>query len=270
MARKIIQGGREAPLTTRELEAYHRDLISFCDLHLDLLGDIRGADVLYAGGASPLWLEGLVMRVGGGTVTALELDPDRVEEARETLRRDGIEGVRLVAGDVRDPPLEPGSFDLVYSSGLFHELRGGERGAEEALRGLLRLVRPGGRLATDDFVDRVPAVQVEEERLMADLLHELRGERLYGVGPPERLIHLHRRFLEGVRWQLLPPQPLRHADRLTLSGGEPEEIRTLPPRSAARFRRRWQELLGRIRREGYTRPATLYVEGLAPSGPKRS
>ncbi|QYJ17320.1 hypothetical protein Rxycam_03163 [Rubrobacter xylanophilus DSM 9941] len=266
MTREIIQGGREVPLLTRrELEDYHEDLISFCDRHLSLLGDLRGLDVLYAGGASPLWLEGLAGRVGcGGSVTALERDPRRVLAAREALLRDGIEGVRLVAGDVREPPLEPESFDLAYSSGLFHELDGGERGAEEAISALVRLVRPGGRIATDDFVDRVPAVQVEEERLRADLHRELRGETLYGVGPPERLIRLHERFLGDVRWRMLPPHPLRHLDRLVLSEGEPEEILRLPPRNAARFRRRWEELCSRIRREGYTRPATLYVEGRVP------
>ncbi|ABG05221.1 Methyltransferase type 11 [Rubrobacter xylanophilus DSM 9941] len=267
MTREIIQGGRRAPpLTRRELEDYHEDLISFCDRHLSLLGDLRGADVLYAGGASPLWLEGLAQRVGeGGSVTALELDPGRVEEAGEALRRDGIRGVRLVAGDVREPPLEPGSFDLAYSSGLFHELRGGERGAEAALESLARLVRPGGRVATDDFVDRgSPAVQLEEERLLADLERELSGDELYGIGPPERLVRLHRRLLGDVRWRLLPPQPLRHLDRLVLSGGEPAGLRRLPLQSAARFRRRWEGLRSRIRREGYTRPATLYVEGRAP------
>ena len=43
------------PLEPDEREAFERDLISFCERELELLGDIRGLNVLYAGGASPLW-----------------------------------------------------------------------------------------------------------------------------------------------------------------------------------------------------------------------
>ena len=77
---------KEDPLTPDEREEYESDLIAFCDRELDLLGDIEGLNVLYAGGASPLWLEGLAWRVGlTGRLTALELDPDRVPRAAEIL-----------------------------------------------------------------------------------------------------------------------------------------------------------------------------------------
>ncbi len=67
----------EDPLTPTERGEFEEDLISVCDRELDLLGDVRGLDVLYAGGSSPLWIEGLSQRVGGdGSVTALDLDGD--------------------------------------------------------------------------------------------------------------------------------------------------------------------------------------------------
>jgi hypothetical protein len=40
-----------------------------------------------------------------------------------------------------------------------------ERTAEEALGALASVVRPGGRVATSDFVDSVPAVQLEDEEI---------------------------------------------------------------------------------------------------------
>ena len=42
---------KEDPLTPYEREEYESDLITFCDRELDLLGDIEGLNVLYAGGA---------------------------------------------------------------------------------------------------------------------------------------------------------------------------------------------------------------------------
>ena len=77
---------KEDPLTPDEREEYESELIALCERELNLLGDIEGLNVLYAGGASPLWLEGLACRVGlTGRLTALELDPDRVPRTAEIL-----------------------------------------------------------------------------------------------------------------------------------------------------------------------------------------
>ena len=97
---------REDPLTPDEREVYERDLIAFCDRELDLLGNIEGLSVLYAGGASPLWIEGLSQRIGSkGTLTTLDADTDRVEEGKELLPDAGLSApVWLVAGDVFRPP----------------------------------------------------------------------------------------------------------------------------------------------------------------------
>src|ERR687895_93621 len=72
---------KQDPLTPGEREELEEDLIAFCDRELDLLGAIRGLDVLYAGGSSPLWIEGLSQRIGdGGSVTAIDLDVGFVEK----------------------------------------------------------------------------------------------------------------------------------------------------------------------------------------------
>jgi SAM-dependent methyltransferase len=249
------------PLTPGEREALEDDLISFSERELDLLGDLRGLDVLYAGGASPLWLEGLSQRIGeDGSLTALEADAGRVREGRETLGDAALAApVRIVEGDVFEPPFETRNFDLVYSAGLFHELDVRERGADAALAALVSVVKPGGWVATSDFVDSVPAVQLEDEELEADLARELSGVRLYGIGPPERLVGLHEALLDDVRWSVSPPQRVRHLDRLVLAEGDAAGAR-------GRLRRRREALRERLRREGYTRPATLYVEGVVPGG----
>src|SRR5215204_2878227 len=252
------------PLTPEEREELEDDLIVFCDRELELLRDISGLDVLYAGGSSLLWIEGLSQRVGeSGSVTAIDIDVERVDEAQASLGEAELAApVHLLAGDVFGMPFDPRTFDLVYSSGLFHELDVKERGAEDALAGLHIVARHGGKVATSDFVGSEPAVQLEEERLNAELRREAYARNLYGIGPPERLVALHEKLLTGVRWLASPPLRIRHLGKLVLAEDEPAELSLLPPVSARRLRESGDAVRGRILVEGYTRAATLYVEGL--------
>lgn len=252
---------RVDPLSLAEREEFEEDLVSFCDRALDLLGGISGLNVLYAGGAAPLWLEGLAERLGAeGSLTALETDAGKAAAARRWLGEAELPcPVSVVTGSVFSPPFAPGSFDLAYSAGLLHELDVGGRLAEEAIYALSATLRPGGRLATDDFVDSVPATQLEDEALEAEPRRTLHGEESYGIGPPGRLISLHEELLEGVSWRELSPFGLRHLDRLFLAEEEPPEA----TRESLRGRR--LALRERVQREGYTRPATLYVEGRRPA-----
>ncbi len=252
------------PLTAGEREEFEADLIAFCDGELDLLADIQGLDVLYAGGSSLLWLEGLSQRSAKrGRLAALDSDAVRVEESRELMKEAELAApVRPVTGDVFEPPFEPRTFDLVYSAGLFHELDVRERAAVEALAALASVTRPGGRIATSDFVDSAPALQLEDERLQRELAREVSGKELFGVGPPERLVALHESVLDDVRWRLSPPYNVRHLDKLFLAEEEPASLSLLPAEARRRLRGSREAFLERVRREGYTRPATLFVEGV--------
>ena len=255
---------KQDPLTPGEREELEGDLMSFCDRELDLLGDIRNLGVLYAGGSSPLWIEGLSQRIGEhGTLTAIDLDAERVDETQASLGEAELAApVRLLAGDIFAIPFGPDSFDLVYSSGLFHELDVKERGAREALVALRSVALSGGRVVTADFVDSVPAVQLEDEELEAEFRSKAYGSEVYGIGPPERLIALHRELFQDVRSRYTPPQKIRHLWKLVLAEDEPAALSWLPPEVAWRLRERRRALRDRILSEGYTRPATLYVEGL--------
>ena len=245
---------QEDPLTPGEREEFEGDLISFSDHELDLLGDILGLDVLYAGGSSLLWIEGLSQRVGErGSVTALDADEERVEETRKNLGGADLPApVRLFAGDVFRPPFDPDSFHLVYSAGFFHELNVRERDATQAIPALAAVTRRGGRVATGDFVDSIPAAQLEDERLDADLALASTGKKLFGVGPPERLFALHEEVLSGVRWRGAPPFPIRHLDKVVLAEDEPAELSGLPPEVAERGRGRRALLRGTRGRRPYT------------------
>src|ERR687889_2204730 len=179
MAQGLYKGD---PLTPEEREELEDDLIAFCDRALDLLGDIRGLDVLYAGGSAPLWIEGLSQRIGeGGSLTAIDMDIERIGETQTSLgEAEFAAPVHLLAGDVFGMPFAPGTFDLVYSSGFFHELDVKEKSAEDALAALGSVVSPGGRVATDDFIDSESALQLEDERLEAELRRAAYAIKSYG------------------------------------------------------------------------------------------
>jgi ubiquinone/menaquinone biosynthesis C-methylase UbiE len=258
---------KQGPLSPREREGLEDDLIAFCDRELDLLGDIRNLDVLYAGGSSPLWIEGLSQRIGEkGTLIAIDLDAERVDETQASLgEAELVSPVRLLAGDIFAVPFAPGTFDLVYSSGLFHELDVKERSVTDALLALGSVARSGGRVVTADFVDAEPAVQLQDEELEAEMRRLAYGSEVYGIGPAERLIALHRELFRDVKWRYTPPQKIRHLWKLVLAEDEPAALSTLPPEAAEPLRERRHALRHRISNEGYTRPATLFVEGLTKS-----
>ena len=255
---------KQDPLTSGEREELEDDLIAFCDRELDLFGDIRGLEVLYAGGSSPLWIEGLSQRIGeSGTLVAIDMDAERVDATQASLGDAELAApVRLLAGDILAMPFGQDSFDLVYSSGLFHELDVKESSVTDTLAALRFVARLGSRVITADFVDCEPAVQLEDEELEAEMRRVVYGSEVYGIGPPERLVALHEELLSDVGWRLEPPMEIRHLWKLVLGENEPASLSSLPPGVARRLRERRQALRRRISNEGYTRPATLYVEGL--------
>jgi arsenite methyltransferase len=64
---------------------------------------------------------------------------------------EGVSGrVELVHADARDLPFDPGTFDLVTSSLVFHNIAGDD-GRDRALHEAVRVLRPGGQLRIVDF-----------------------------------------------------------------------------------------------------------------------
>jgi SAM-dependent methyltransferase len=88
----------------------------------------------------------LADRVGSsGMVLAVDLLPSYLELARETIGREGSGGDRVgfVAADAFRPPLADGTFDLAWCAQSLRSLPD----AVGLLRGMARLVRPGGAVA---------------------------------------------------------------------------------------------------------------------------
>ena len=127
---------------------------------------------------------------------------------------------------------------------------------------LRSVARSGGRVVTADFVDSEAAVQLEDEELEAEMRRAAYGSEVYGIGTA------------GTPDLSAPGASPGRAVAIHATTGDPSPLETGPGRRGAhdallvpaevawRLRERRRTLRDRILNEGYTRPATLYVEGL--------
>ncbi len=124
----------------------------------DVLGDVRGRDVLDAGAAAGEHSAWLVEN--GARVVALDASEAMVRLARARLG----DAATVLRADLAQPlPLADASFDVVLSSLTLHYLEDWN----PALRELARVLRPGGRLVLSTHH---PFVTLE----MVDDYHALR------------------------------------------------------------------------------------------------
>lgn len=80
-----------------------------------------------------------------GSVVGLDVSPERIAAA--TAHNGDLRHVQFVCADVYSPGLPAASFDFVWSQFLFEYLAEPAR----ALAGLVRLVRPGGKIVISDI-----------------------------------------------------------------------------------------------------------------------
>ncbi len=86
----------------------------------------------------------------GALITAIDNNGRSIERLQATVAERGLaERVRPMVGDMAQPGLPPGSFDLIWSEGALYNI-----GIESGLRVCHGLLRPGGLLAFTDAVWR--------------------------------------------------------------------------------------------------------------------
>ena len=100
------------------------------------LGDLRGKRALDYGCGHGM--AAVVLARAGADVSAFDLSPGYVAEARERLRANGVGGT-VVAADGEALPFPDRSFDAVWGNAILHHLDLARAGRE-----LARVMRPGG------------------------------------------------------------------------------------------------------------------------------
>lgn len=106
-----------------------------------------GMKVLDAGAGTGAVARVMADLVGrAGQVVALDLSPARLAAGAALAAEAGLANLAFSAGDLCDPPLREGGFDLAWSRFLFGYLPDPDR----ALTRLARLVRPGGKVVVGE------------------------------------------------------------------------------------------------------------------------
>lgn len=130
-----------------ELRGRAADEASAREEYLSLLNITPGERVLEVGCGSGVVTRALAPRVGPtGTVVATDSSPAFISIARELAEQAGLR-IEFKTGDCRALPFADGSFDVALAVTTFAHVDGGEKGLAE----LVRVVRPGGRVAVYDF-----------------------------------------------------------------------------------------------------------------------
>ena len=118
-------------------------------------GDERVLDV---GCGRGLLTVGAAHCVPSGSVVGVDVwDPravsgNRAESVRENAAIEGVgDRVEVKEGDARNLPFRNGSFDVVVSNFVVHELQA-RADREQMMREVARVLKPGGRVALVDFI----------------------------------------------------------------------------------------------------------------------
>ena len=100
----------------------------------------------------------------GGRVTAVDIHREYLNELRERSEAAGTAArIEILAGDMKELPLPPESFDLVWCEGAAYVM-----GFEKALIEWKRLLKPGGCIAVTELVWLRPDPPSEVAAFFAD------------------------------------------------------------------------------------------------------
>lgn len=131
-----------------ELRARVEDEAAAREEYLELLGLAPGERVLDVGCGSGVVTRAIASRVlPGGTVVGADSSPALLALAHEYAQAEGLAAIEWRVADCRELPFADASFDAVIAATVLAHVPGAER----ALAEMVRVTRPGGRVAVFDF-----------------------------------------------------------------------------------------------------------------------
>lgn len=161
------------------------------DRILDAIPWRGGEKVLDAGCGRGLMLIGAAKRLTSGVAVGADIwqendrSGDSPEAALANARAEGVEErVEVVEGDLRELPFEDESFDVILSNLALHNIQERDDRAA-AVRGLTRILKPGGRVAILDIWDTGEYAKTLREAGMREVS---RSGLRFNIFPPARLV----------------------------------------------------------------------------------
>jgi ubiquinone/menaquinone biosynthesis C-methylase UbiE len=170
----------------------------------------EGSYVADVGAGSGFFTLRLSERVGSaGRVYAVDIDADVLEELRERVDRLSLDNVEIILSETDDPRLPYHVLDAVLIVNAYHEMSE----YEAMLEGIMRSLRPGGRLVIVDSPPSRPTRSREDQMERHGLALDLAAMDLSEAG--FRVISSDPWFVElgsGRRgsnnWLLVAERPL--------------------------------------------------------------
>ncbi|VXB32794.1 Methyltransferase type 11 [Luteimonas sp. 9C] len=156
-----------------------------------------GMDVADVGAGTGYYARRIAPRVApGGTVYAVDVQPQMVAMLTQAAARTGLANLKPVQASVTDPGLAPESVDVALMVDVYHELEY----PHEVLDALVRALRPGGRLvfveyrAEDDAVPIKPLHKMSEAQIRREAaLHALEWTRTAETLPWQHVVVFRKR-----------------------------------------------------------------------------
>ena len=126
-----------------------------------------------------------------GRVYAVDIQSEMLTLLTNTLTKEGLRNVTPILGTIQDPRLPAASIDLVVLVDVYHEFDH----PFEMMTGLVRALKPGGRIAFVEFRGEDPKVPIKELHRMTEAqvkkemaVHALEWIRTFGDLPWQHVI----------------------------------------------------------------------------------
>jgi len=161
----------------------------------------EGSRVADVGAGDGYFTEHLSLEVGPtGRVFAVDVSDRALRNLRRLVENDGLVNVEVVRGEYDDPKLPTEVLDAVLVVNAYHEMTE----HEAMLAGMLRALKPGGRLVMLDHVPSDPSETRDEQISDHDIGIDVVEPELRAAG--FQILERHERFVErgrGNQWMLV-------------------------------------------------------------------
>jgi ubiquinone/menaquinone biosynthesis C-methylase UbiE len=179
------------------LEREAREREERADLLLRELRLAPGQDVADVGAGTGYYARRMAPAVAPrGTVFAVDVQPQMLRMVEQSAARAGLSNIRTVQATAQDARLEPASIDLALLVDVYHELEF----PYEVMDGVVRALRPGGRLVLVEYRAEDPKVPIKPLHKMSEAqvrremaAHALDHERTADVLPWQHVVVFRRR-----------------------------------------------------------------------------
>ena len=161
----------------------------------------EGSRVADLGAGDGYFTEHLAVEVGPtGRVFAVDVSERALRNLRRLVENEGFDNVEVVRGEYDDPKLPDESLDAVLVVNAYHEMSE----HEAMLAGMLRALKPGGRLVMLDHVPSDPSESRDQQTADHDIGIDVVEPELRAAG--FQILERYELFVERGRsnqWMLV-------------------------------------------------------------------